>query len=607
MSNSDAHKNTLLLPILNYLIIILSPQLFSQTLENNTNSDSAKTNPLLPKLVFTELQIFNKPAKIGTDEPLQKPISEADKIVLSYDQYVFNISFAVLNHKHSEDDKYAYQLIGFDEGWQNVGNQRTIRYTNLDPGRYIFKVKTINNVALWNDKGISIQVLINPPFWATLIFRLIISIIIILSIYGIYRFRTNSITKRNKELLELNRELNDQIYYRMKLQQQLDQAQKLDSIGTLAGGIAHDFNNLLTVIKGYSDIALVKIKDKNDPIYKNISEVRDASERAENLTNQILTFSRKQIYKPKIIDINKIISDSSKMMHRLIGEDININMKLAREIPAINADPVQIEQVIINLIINARDAINQKTKKASEKKIIIETSQKYLDEEYTKSHIDSQQGQHIIFSISDNGIGMTQEVQDKIFEPFYTTKDKGKGTGLGLATVYGIVKQNSGNIYVYSEPNEGTTFKVFWPASKEPLSSTDKKPIIKVDLAGSESLLVVEDDIDVRRFAHSALTEFGYSVVIAENGQEALKLVEENNKHLDLLITDMIMPGMNGKELSEKIKLLKPDTEILYVSGYTEDHIVQSGELDKDINFLSKPYTITTLAKKVREVLDSNK
>lgn len=582
-----------------FLLLFFNSPSFTQT------SDSVNFDTPIPEIVFTELTVFNKPVKVGQNEPLQKPISEADKILLSYDQTVFSISFRAINSPYFEKTEFFYYLIGFDKGWQKAGNNKTIRYTNIEPGRYIFKVRARDNEGYWNEDGKSLGIIITPPIWATLPFRLIASFAIFFIIYGLYKLRTNSITERNKELAAMNRELNDQIYQRIKLQEQLDQTQKLDSIGTLAGGIAHDFNNLLTVIKGYSDIALVKIKDKEDPVYKNISQVLIATERAENLTNQILTFSRKQIYNPKILEINKVIMDSHKMLHRLIGEDIHIEMKLLPEIPTIKADPVQIEQILINLIVNARDAINQKTDKASEKKITIETNQQILDNDFAKTHVTSQIGLHVVITISDNGIGMNKDVVEKIFEPFYTTKDKGKGTGLGLATVYGIIKQNRSNIFVYSEPGKGTTFKVYWQASQETATISGKRDSESLNLSGKESLLIVEDDDDVRKLASSALSEFGYEVSSAEDGNKALEFVNENNQQIDLLITDLIMPGMNGKELSEKIKSLKPDIKILFVSGYTEEHIAQSGKLDKNINFLSKPYTMVSLAQKVREVLDA--
>lgn len=399
--------------------------------------------------------------------------------------------------------------------------------------------------------------------------------------------------------------IKEDISERKELEQQLIQSQKMESIGTLAGGIAHDFNNLLTVINGYSDLSLMKI-DEKDPVYKSISTIRSAGERAEKLTRQIMAFSRKQIYQPQILEINDVISDLDKMIRSLIGEDFNIQVKLSPNLPLIKADPGQIEQILINLLVNSRDAINQKTSKAGEKKITIETSERILDESYVEKHLGSQTGRHICFSVSDNGIGMDEIIRQNIFEPFFTTKDRDKGTGLGLATVYGIVKQNNGSIYVYSEPGEGTAFKIYWPVSTEELSIPDSRLSGKKGLRGTETILFVEDDEEVRNFAVSTLEDFGYTVHSASNGAKALEYISRKKINADLLITDLVMPDMNGKELSKEISKIHPGIDILFASGYTDNHLVHSGELEKDVNFLPKPYTAQKLLKFVRMILDLN-
>ncbi|MEN8154025.1 MAG: PAS domain S-box protein [Acidobacteriota bacterium] len=399
--------------------------------------------------------------------------------------------------------------------------------------------------------------------------------------------------------------IKEDISGRKELEQQLIQSQKMESVGTLAGGIAHDFNNLLTVINGYSDLSLMKI-DNNNPLYKSISTIRSAGKKAEKLTRQIMAFSRKQIYQPKVLSINNVISDLDKMIRSLIGEDFKIKVMLSSDLPLIKADPGQIEQILINLLVNSRDAINQKTNKAGEKKITIETGKKYLDEDYIKRHLGSRKGMHIYFSVSDNGMGMDEIVRQNIFEPFFTTKDRNKGTGLGLATVYGIVKQNNGSIYVYSEPGEGTTFKVYWPVTSEEVKKQDSRLSSEKSLYGKEIILFVEDDNEVLEFAVSTLKDFGYNVHSASNGAKALKYIKENKLHADLLITDLVMPDMNGKELSEEITKIYPGINILFASGYTDNHLVHSGELDKEINFLPKPYTAQKLLKVVRMILDLN-
>jgi PAS domain S-box-containing protein len=394
--------------------------------------------------------------------------------------------------------------------------------------------------------------------------------------------------------------LKEDITERKELQEQLFQVQKMESIGTLAGGIAHDFNNILTVIAGHSDMALSKL-DKSHPVYSNLSVIHSAGEKAENLIRQILAFSRKQIYLPQIVNINQVITNMENMLLRLIGEDIRIEMTLSPTVPAINADPSQIERIFVNLVVNARDAINQKTERASEKKITVETGVSLLDDNYAKTHIGAKKGLHVFFSVSDNGSGISEENKKKIFEPFFTTKKN--GTGLGLATVYGIVKQNDANIFLYTEFGKGTTFKIYWPASSEKLPAASHEPFDVTDLRGHEKVLLAEDDPDVADLAFKVLQAAGYQVWVAQNGKRALDLVVQNNFKPDLLVTDLIMPGMNGKELAEKVREKLPGIRILFSSGYTDNHLVHDGQLDTKIDFLQKPYSVIVLLKKVREVL----
>lgn len=385
------------------------------------------------------------------------------------------------------------------------------------------------------------------------------------------------------------------------LQEQLVQAQKMESIGSLAGGIAHDFNNILTVIKGYSDMILGKIGGGH-PLYKDISLIRSAGEKAENLTRQILAFSRKQIYQPQIIDLNRVITDMEKMMRRMIGEDIAIKMSLEPGIPRIKADPSQIEQIFVNLLINARDAIHQNLDRKAEKLIMIETGRTFLDRDYVRRNIGSRYGLNVYFSVSDSGTGMSDDTKKKIFDPFFTTKDR--GTGLGLATIYGIVKQNSGHIFVYSEVGKGSRFKIYWPVSGEDLTMLVPEEVGGGDLTGSENILIAEDDPDVAKFVFAALSEAGYRVLVAENGKTALGLVVKDRAAIDLLVTDLVMPDMNGKELSQKIRAELPQVPVLFTSGYSDDLLVTNGQLERNVNFLPKPYTVTALLKKIRQILD---
>jgi len=389
---------------------------------------------------------------------------------------------------------------------------------------------------------------------------------------------------------------------KIRLQEQLRQAQKMEAIGTLAGGIAHDFNNLLTVINGHSDIALMKSVE-NPVVRDDIKMIKKAGEKATRLISQILAFSRKQIYEPKIIDINEVIINLDKMLRRLISEDIYLEKILAKDLPPIMADPTQLEQILINLVVNARDAIHEHSEKEIEKKITIETSYVVLDEGYVKTHLGSRVGPHVLICVSDTGVGMDEETQKRIFEPFFSTKEMGRGTGLGLATVYGIVKQNNASIYVYSEVGKGSAFKIYWPVCKSRVLVEDKDSGNEVP-GGEERILVVEDNKFVRDLICESLRGAGYKVVEASNGKEALKKVIDERVKIDLVISDLIMPEMNGKELVKRIKERFPDMPVLYMSGYTDNYIVHDGLLEKGTNFIQKPFSIKKFLKKVRKVLD---
>jgi PAS domain S-box-containing protein len=414
---------------------------------------------------------------------------------------------------------------------------------------------------------------------------------------------TTAVRDQNGKILAYHGIIRD-VTARRKLELQLNQAQKMESIGHLAGGIAHDFNNILTAVKGYSDLVLLNINQDNQN-YRHMVGILKGVKNAENLTRQLLAFSRKQIIETKIININHIISDLDKMMRRLIGEDINLKAILSNNINHIKADLGQIEQILVNLVINARDAINQKLHNTGDKKITVETKEVYLDPHYVANHPGSSVGQFILISVSDTGIGMDEEAISKIFEPFYTTKERGKGTGLGLSTVYGIVKQNNGSIYVYSESGKGSTFKIYWPCTEED-ETVEFVDDISVDLiSGEETILFVEDDGDIRKFVCTALRSLNYQIFEASNGVQALKLLNKNKLGIDLLITDVVMPEMGGKELAETVKKIIPNVKIIFTSGYTDNHIVRSGRLTRGINFIQKPFSIRDIAKKIRVVMEN--
>jgi len=382
------------------------------------------------------------------------------------------------------------------------------------------------------------------------------------------------------------------------LQEQFRQSQKMEAVGRLAGGIAHDFNNLLTIIKGYSQLSLLDLKE-SDPLWGNIQEIQKATQRATDLTRQLLAFSRRQILELKVLDLNTLLRELDKMLRRIIGEDIKLTTLLAEDLGRVKIDPGQIEQVIFNLAVNARDAM------PSGGKLIIETTNVELDKEYAKAHIGVVPGHYVRLSVSDTGFGMSQEIREKAFEPFFTTKDKGKGTGLGLSTVYGIVKQSGGNIWVYSEPGHGTIFKIYLPRVEEELDTLHGQDETGSLPRGSETVLLVEDEPSVRNLAHHLLNQQGYKVLEAGDGEEALRVAQEHiGEKIHLLLTDVVMPQMGGKELAEKLKLSRPEIGVLYTSGYTDNAIVHHGMLEPGTYFLQKPFSHKTLSHKVREVLD---
>ncbi|HEX8843744.1 MAG TPA: PAS domain S-box protein [Pyrinomonadaceae bacterium] len=381
-------------------------------------------------------------------------------------------------------------------------------------------------------------------------------------------------------------------------EEQLRQSQKMEAVGKLAGGVAHDFNNLLTAITGYSDLSLRRVAEGH-PLRRNLEEIKKAGERAATLTRQLLAFSRKQMLQPKVLDLNAVIVDMFKMLQRLIGEDVDLLSVLQPTLGQVKADPGQIHQVLMNLSVNARDAMPHGGK------LTIKTSNIYVDEEYALRHVSVQPGNYVLLSISDTGCGMDAETQERIFEPFFTTKELGKGTGLGLSTVYGIVKQSGGNIWVYSEVGKGTTFKVYLPRFDEAPEHHDERLPVEKSLAGTETILLVEDEEMVRDIASQALEQSGYRVLVASDTLHALELCREHAERIDLMLTDVVMPQMSGRVLAERVAPLRPEMRVLYMSGYTDDHIVHHGVLEEGMNFIEKPFTADQLARKVREVLNT--
>jgi len=385
---------------------------------------------------------------------------------------------------------------------------------------------------------------------------------------------------------------------RLSLEGQLHQAQKMESVGSLAGGVAHDFNNKLSVILGCTYLASAESDPEQRQNY--LEEVRKAAEQSSDLTRQLLAFARKQTIAPKVLDLNETVTGMLKMLGRLIGEDIHITWQPAPNLWLLKFDPSQIDQILANLCVNARDSIS------TDGKITIETGNSIIDEGYCAKHTDVLPGEYVRLIVSDNGCGMDKGTLDRIFEPFFTTKEMGKGTGLGLATVFGIVKQNNGFINVYSEPGIGTTFSIYLPhhAVKSAQIQNENRPI-QAPL-GQETILLVEDELAIMNIASILLAKQGYSVVSANSPTEAIQLAREHDGEIHLLITDVIMPEMNGKELAHNLLTQYPKIKCLFMSGYTADAIAQHGVLDEGVNFIPKPFSLPDLATKVREVLDSD-
>jgi len=373
--------------------------------------------------------------------------------------------------------------------------------------------------------------------------------------------------------------------------------QKLELIGKLAGGVAHDFNNLLTGIMGFTDFALETLEEGSQA-HRDLTEVRALADRAENLTRQLLAFGRRQMLAPVVLDINSLIEDLIKLLERLIGEDITLYFHPGAELRRVEADPAQIEQVIMNLAVNARDAMPQGGK------LIIETTNVTLDTQFGRGWHDFQPGAYVMLAVSDTGRGMDGEIRQHVFEPFFSTKEVGEGTGLGLATTYGIVKQHGGHIRVYSEQGKGTTFKVYLPSTTREETAAGKVRESSV-LGGTETILLVEDDDAVRSVAKRALDALGYRVLAVASAEEAEKVFEERGEEIALLVTDVVMPGLNGKELSDRLRARRPGLKVLYMSGYTDNVIVHHGVRASDTFFIQKPLAAHDLARKVRETLDA--
>ncbi len=380
------------------------------------------------------------------------------------------------------------------------------------------------------------------------------------------------------------------------MEDQLRQSQKMEAVGRLAGGVAHDFNNILSIILSYCGMTLAELPE-GDPIRDDLREIKKAGERAAELTKQLLMFSRHQLVERRVLDLTKVLGGMEKMIRRLVGADVEVTLLPSPSLGKVTADAGQIEQVVMNLVVNARDAMPRGGK------LVLEARNVELDEEYVRSHFGVEPGSYVMFALSDTGSGMSREVQARVFEPFFTTKEKDKGTGLGLSTVFGIVKQSGGHIWLYSEPGRGTTFKIYLPRTAGPADAPSSPAPSMVTLRGSETILLVEDDEQVRAVACSILRRHGYRVIEAANGGEALLACEQHTATIHLLLSDVILPKISGRQIAERLSPLRPEMKVLFMSGYTDDAIMQHGVLESDVAYLQKPLTPEKLTRAVREVL----
>jgi len=417
-------------------------------------------------------------------------------------------------------------------------------------------------------------------------------------IHKLYNERlVNRLEKKNIDLEKEIKVRKQAEVEKTAMEAQLRQAQKMESVGRLAGGVAHDYNNMLTVILGFTDMAMDEL-DPTGNVHANLKEVRRAARRAMDITRQLLAFARKQTISPIVLDLNKNVEDMLKMLRRLIGEDIDLSWVPGDSLWHVKMDPSQIDQVLANLCINARDAIE------GVGKVTIETDTKIFDAAYCADHVGFIPGEFVQLSVSDNGCGMSKEIQDNLFEPFFTTKEVDKGTGLGLATVYGIVKQNNGFINVYSEPNKGTTFKIYLPRYEGKAVKIQKESTKEIPKGRGETILLVEDDLLILELIRKILDKAGYTVLTAGTPKEAMELAEKHAGKIHLLFTDVVMPEMNGGELARQLQSLYPDLNCVFMSGYAADVIARHGVLDEGVHFVQKPFSRIDLEKTVRKALD---
>jgi len=676
------------------------------------------------KLIISNFEFFT-----ASDSPIHQSkkkhiISNPEHFTLPYDNYSFNIEFALTDYSYPSRNRFIYKLEGMDNEWHSLGNRHQLNLVNLPPKTYTLYIKGSNYAGIWTEP-LSISFTILPPFWQTWWFRISAMLMFFALIWLLYFLRISAIRRRNLFLEEINTKLNNQVRFReqvenllresenkyrmlvesikesiysiniegvftflnhtaakrlggkpedfvgrslsevvprvyaqpmlneireviksgkgksidadiilngkkryfhisiqpipsetgivhqalsiatetterITLEERLRQAQKMEAIGKLAGGIAHDFNNLLSIIRGYTYLLLQDYK-QDQTLHESLRELDLASERAQNLTQQLLAFSRRQLLKPRIMDLNQQIKETGKMLKRLIGENITLRILTDKRLCPIFADPGQIGQIIMNLAVNARDAMPQGGV------LTIETKAVHSEPKHTSLPFETNHSRFVLLSVCDTGIGMDKETISKIFEPFFTAKEKGKGTGLGLSTVFGIVKQSNGYIWVDSTPGKGSCFNIYFPCADKQIEPETKTEIKKAKLHGNERILLVEDEVSLSRMVSTMLKQYGYDVLQAYNAEEALEIYKNKKDGVDMIITDIVMPGMNGIDMVKHLTTTYGEIPVLYISGYTDNEIIQRGLAKHGLHFLQKPFTPDQITEKIREILDSVK
>ncbi len=598
--------------------------------------DDITLNQYIPPIVLTNLQINNETVVPGDDSPAKMHISELKEIELTREHKVFSFEFAALDYTSPEKNRYSYIMEGLDDSWHNIGTRNYVSFTGLPAGTYTFKVKGSNNDGVWNEEYTDIKVTLVPPFWRSTWFKIIILVSSLVFVFIYYEQKVRSIKKQRRkleflvdertkelntereelkkardeleirvnertfELSEANKSLQTEMTERkkaeegrLKLEKHLYQSQKMESIGRLAGGIAHDFNNILGGILGFAEILKMKFNDETTTEGNAAEVILSGAERAANLTKQLLGFARKGKFQPVPLELNGVINQVLKVSEKIFEKNIIVDTDLGK-IPNIIADQNQIDQILTNLFINAKDAMPEGGD------LSIKSEEVNLDKNDVKSLTGIKPGRYVKVAISDTGVGMPKHIRDRIFEPFFTTKDEGKGTGLGLATTYGIIKNHGGHIRVYSEPGVGTVFTIYMPVTEEePPKQIKEKEIVK----GEGTILLIDDEKSVRNAVKNQLQILGYKVLLAEDGANGLEIFLEYKDKINLVMIDMIMPKMAGKETFLALKGVKPDVKAILMSGFSQDgkgsELINQGAKE----FLQKPFRLQELSMTVARVL----